>query len=1296
MSRRGTDFETIRSEGGLLPSDLLRRVTDPTEKLAGTRPEDYGLPHEERLTEVITPAWNRLRKHWSEFRQAAASLPDGEPGTGLTNDKWSLPLLRELGFGLLPTSAGPEISGRTYAISRFFGHVPVHLVGCGLSLDRRAAGVRGAAAANPHGLVQEVLNRSADCLWGVVGNGLRLRILRDSQSLSRQSFLEFDLEAMFAGEIYSDFVLLWLVAHATRFVPLESDKPDSCWLELWTKEGNKQGTRVLGDLRVGVERALQILGEGFTSHSANMRLREALRAGTLSLVDFHGQLLRVVYRLIFLSVAEDRTIDGQPLLHPRDESEHGRLARQRYLTHYSTTRFRELASSIRGSQHADLWRQFQTVVGALSGDMTFVAAREKLALPALGSFLWAASSTVALTECQLTNYDLLEAIRHLAFTRRGKVLRSVDFKNLGAEELGGVYESLLALTPQISADGARFSFAELAGNERKISGSYYTPESLVQVLLDSALDPVVTKATQNCAAGDAERAILAIKVCDPAVGSGHFLVGAAHRLARHLSHARAFAQGDSAPSPLLYQHALRDVIGRCLYGVDANPMAAELCRVSLWLEALEPGKPLSFLDHHIRVGNSLLGTTPELIAAGLPDKAFSATDGDEKQACAFLKKRNEAERKGVGPLFAREDAEMQLRLQQAASTLEELPDDRPEDIRIKELAFRQHEQTDEFRNKKQLADAWCAAFVIRKYFVEGSRQKEAFGITHSFLTLIANHRIASDDAPLIHEVERLASAYGFFHWHLSFPEVFARGGFDAVLGNPPWKLTEDDSRLEVEADSSIDADLAIAAASNELKRERGFFARSGRFPRSGQNRLQLARLFSELFDLIRGPHGAAGIIVPSTLTVNAFDRVLWSSWVHQKQLASVWDFVNFDLLFPEVDARQKFAVLCLGADRRDKFRARCWMTDPAQVISEPDEVVELSEADLIRYSGDELALPHFRRYSDLVRLDAAITSFGRVSESSEWRTDYLLLGATNDRVFVEQRRRYDAEVSRREAMVASSDWVPVYEGKMVGVLDHRVARVVWKAKNAKRRAQEEPLSDAEKANPNVIATPLWEVPRALVASRDTQYADRGWALALCDVTSALNERTALSAAVPLCFATHNLPLITVCEGDARASLLFLGILSSLALDYFARLRVATNHLTEGIFRSLPIPSPNYIRELSVILFGDEWGVARRALELSYTCVDLAHLGEQTRWCDKPYTWDPERRLLLEAELHAFGFAAYGISTVEASQIMLDFGILRRKDEREYGRFRTHDLVCAQLEMWGSAKIGPTIVKELAG
>ena len=330
MARREPQLQAIRSEGGLLPPDLLRRALDPRSGLSGMKPEDYSLAAGERLNETITQSWNRLRKHWAEFRSAAGHLPEGEAGTGLTNDKWNLPLLRELGFGLLPASAGPEIGGRTYAIRRFFGPVPIHLIGCGLSLDRRAAGQRGAASVNPHGLVQEFLNRSEAHLWAIVSNGFRMRILRDNQALSRQSFLEFDLESIFSGELFSDFVLVWVMTHASRFTPRDGDRPETCRLEEWTREAERQGARALGELRGGVEHALQSLGEGFASHPKNSALREVLRSGEFDLGDFHGQLLRVVYRLIFLFVAEDRMLDGQPLLHPRDDSDAARTAREHY------------------------------------------------------------------------------------------------------------------------------------------------------------------------------------------------------------------------------------------------------------------------------------------------------------------------------------------------------------------------------------------------------------------------------------------------------------------------------------------------------------------------------------------------------------------------------------------------------------------------------------------------------------------------------------------------------------------------------------------------------------------------------------------------------------------------------------------------------------------------------------------------------------------------------------------------------------------------------------------------------
>ena len=984
MARRCNrqEFQTIRSEGGLLPPDLLRRLIDPRSKLPGVRPEDYALTARERLNEAVTQSWNRLRRHWTEFRAAAANLSAGEAGTGLTNDKWSLPLLRELGFGLLPATAGPEIGGRTYAIRRFFGPAPVHLLGCGLSLDRRAAGQRGAASANPHGLVQEFLNRSDAHLWAVVSNGLRLRILRDNQALSRQSWLEFDLEAMFSGEVYPDFVLLWLVAHATRFAPRDGGPPDgsppdggrpeTCWLERWTREADRQGARALGELRGGVERALEILGAGFTGHPKNAALREALRAGAIRLDDFHGQLLRVVYRLIFLFVAEDRLLDGQPLLHPRDDSDAARTARERYAAHYGAARLRDLAGRIKGSRHGDLWRQFQVPVGALSGDSAFETARRALALPALGSFLWDPASTAALNDAELTNHDFLESLRRLAFIRQGRVLRPVDYRNLGAEELGGVYESLLGLTPQLGGDGARFTFAEFAGNARKTSGSYYTPDALVQCLLDTALDPVVEAAIRGKTGAEAERAILDLKVCDPAVGSGHFLVGAAHRLARHLARVRAHSAGDSEPSPLLHQHALRDVIGRCLYGVDRNPMAAELCRVSLWLEALEPGKPLSFLDHHIRVGNSLLGATPELVEAGLPDEAFKPIQGDDAKVCSGLRRKNRVEREDVQQVMDLMVAEPRPEYGSIASLsrdIDESPDDTLDDVRRKEARFRRLIVSPRYRQKQRAADAWCAAFVwpkragddpalcittrtvrrLQANLDSGAGFGSAAGLdlgpgTNPVRSPGAGPRTGLDsDADALspaqyREVERLARRYRFFHWDLAFLEVFENGGFDCVLGNPPWERVKLQEKEWFSERKPEVADAPTAAARkrmiqalktddfplyrrflDDLRESEGWshlMRNTGRYPLCGRGDINLYAVFAEAMRNVVNERGRAGCVLPTGIATDDTTKLFFQDVMETGSLASLFDFENRNRIFPDVDSRMKFCLFTVGSGQR--------------------------------------------------------------------------------------------------------------------------------------------------------------------------------------------------------------------------------------------------------------------------------------------------------------------------------------------------------------------------------------------
>lgn len=287
MSARSSDrFPSVRTEGAILPVDLLQRIAAADNGLDGLTPASYHLIEGEKLNEATNRAWNRLLGVWNAFQHAAEKLPDGNSGANVTLERWLLPLWQELGYGRLIPAKPIELDGKSYPVSHTWSHTPIHMVGCRADLDRRTTGDDGSSQPSPHSLVQELVNRSEDLLWAFVSNGLRLRILRDSSRLTRQAYVEFDLQAMFDGKVYTDFALLWRLCHQSR---VEAVKPHDCWLERWSKVAQKQGLRVLDQLRDGVERAIAALGRGFLAAPTNSALRQKLRDGTLAAQDYYRQ-----------------------------------------------------------------------------------------------------------------------------------------------------------------------------------------------------------------------------------------------------------------------------------------------------------------------------------------------------------------------------------------------------------------------------------------------------------------------------------------------------------------------------------------------------------------------------------------------------------------------------------------------------------------------------------------------------------------------------------------------------------------------------------------------------------------------------------------------------------------------------------------------------------------------------------------------------------------------------------------------------------------------------------------------
>ena len=342
--------------------------------------------------------------------------------------------------------------------------------------------------------------------------------------------------------------------------------------------------------------------------------------------------------------------------------------------------------------------------------------------------------------------------------------RRVNYAALDVEELGSIYESLLDFHPAIDADAAgQPVFALIKGPERKTTGSYYTPPQLVAELIKSALDPVIAERLASAPAGERERALLSIRVCDPASGSGHFLLAAARRIGKALAQERT---GEAEPAPEHVREAIRDVIAHCIYGVDKNPLAVDLCRVALWLESHTGGKPLSFLDHRIRCGDSLIGVFDlASLEEGIPDEAFKPLEGDDKMMARELARQNSDEREGQHDLLVWEPKAVLAGFTRASRTLDQVGDDTPEAIRRKKEIFERSHTDSAWRRQREACDLWTAAFFQ-------PLRPDTPAITSGAL---ADHLAGRANSRLVAMARNLALTHRFFHWPLEFPEVCSRG-----------------------------------------------------------------------------------------------------------------------------------------------------------------------------------------------------------------------------------------------------------------------------------------------------------------------------------------------------------------------------------------------------------------------------------------------------------------------------------------------------------------------------------------
>ena len=1251
---------------------------------------------------------------------------------------------------------------------------------------------------SPFALTQELLNASSDYLWGMAFNGYSLRLLRDVMSFSRPSYVEFDLEAIFEGDNQAEFSHLYLLLHSSR-THVDSLTGLNVW-EHWLNLCVEEGIPAREQLGQSMQEALVCLGTGFlrAKGAGNDALRAKLANHELSAQDYNHQLLRLMYRFLFIFCLEERGI-----IHTRptkesiaqklatlqahalqdkfaaerqertlDESERtpdepeqsfldlnwGQvevpelkdvepITRQRVLRDYHRAcalydqayalhRLRDMALKQRlFTNYQDLWASIKVVLKALS------QGEEILALPALGGLFTADQCPDLMApDVNLTNADLLQAMKLMRWATLQGVVTVIDYRNMNTEELGSLYEGLLELVPKVQWGDAhnrtsfRFGYAQANANERKSSGSYYTPDSLVQSLIKTALDPVIEQKLKDNP-NDPETALLSLKVIDPACGSGHFLLAAARRIAEVIMKQKAFM---GAPAPVEYRKTLHDVISHCIYGVDLNPMAVELARMALWLEGVAENKPLSFIDHHLKVGNSLLGVMDlDVLKLGIPAAAYTeqkpigkgeyALTLSDKTVCSTLKKRNTKERKvfdqnildtGLGDLGS------------VGNSLAHLGYKNIDELTADTITAEERKATQNARNQKAIEESvgfkacnlLLAAFLSKK-----TQATEHLVPTTKDLDLLMTdpEGYANSHQDILDHANKVCAENHVLHWPFAFMEVMDQGGFDCVLGNPPWEKPQLEDKqwfaqvcpeianastgalrekmIGLLAQGELTSSYSVTFGVDRLDEDQKSFEHNlfvkyvkdnyqswvpttfqhlaqddgGRFKLTGFGRVNLFAHFAELALDIKNQSGTVGMVLPAGILIDDSTKRFSQEVFSNNLVKSAYHFNNTSGIFPDVHSSYSFILLTLGYN--DQSDCVFYATLPKH-LDEVNRHVSFEHGDialinpntktalLVRSEYDlELCRKLYRKVPILIKENDAGQEL-----ANPWRIQTAsLFHMTNDSGLFTS---FDLS---HVSLAQEQNYVPLYEGKLFTQFDHRFASFDYNKQGVLVDAQNVVLSNKQK--PSFRVLPRFWVKASEVQARWSQKSwDAPWAIVWRDIARATDERTVIASVIPAQYGVGNTAAVLMPHADAKLASCLLAMLNSLIVDYVERIKQSSAHVNRFYLKQLPILPPEAFKPEDVEF------IASRVAMLTRTADDINAV-----WLTEypAYTFqEPRERLMIRAQLDAYIAKMYGL-THEELQYILDpkevmgpkhpsetFESLKNKEIKLYGEYLTQRLV----------------------
>ena len=972
-----------------------------------------------------------------------------------------------------------------------------------------------------------------------------------------------------------------------------------------------------------------------------------------------------------------------------------------------------------------------------------------IGLPPYNGGLFDRERTPLLGNVRLGDQVMADVIDALSFEQTPTGRRYINYRDLSVQQLGSIYERLLER--ELVRDGETIAVRPNVF-ARKGSGSYFTPHDLVHLILRETVEPLIQSrvdefsgAAEELAAGrapgndeiaalerlDPAERILELRICDPAMGSGHFLAGLvdylADRVIAVMAEAEALVDGYASPLTSRIDDVRRTIVDnagdrgwtvdpdglddrrivrrivlkRCVYGVDRNPMAVELAKVSLWLHTFTAGAPLSFLDHHLRCGNSLFGCWTR--------DAFDTAN--RLGSPLFLREPlNEATRAAISMQAVEDltDAEITQADQSAGLFDQILAMTAPLD------AFLSLVHAFEWLNVRD-TDGRTA---LRQYF------QSAFGDPVSIATgevqVTRDSPVHERFIQLLDEAHRIIADERFFNWQPAFPSVWTDwdaaewdGGFDAVIGNPPWdrmKLQQVEwfawRRPDIaRAARAADRRRMIAALHDagdpladeyELASDRATTAvrvarECGDYPLLSRGDVNVYSLFVERAFALVKPEGVVGLLVPSGVASDKTSAKFFKAAATEGRLRALYDFENRKVFFSDVHASFKFCVFVAGRASSDgPSHCAFYLHDVAE-LSDPARRFPLAAEDFQKVNPNTGTAPVFRTRRDadlttaIYRRLPVLVDRSAGGDVKAWPVKYeRMLDMTNDSGLFRQR----AELEEREGAWPSGGnrfdspagaWLPLYEGKMVQAFDHRAASIVVNPENLHRPAQPEPATEEQHRDPDWLPDPQYWVPAA-----ECGWPGPTWVLGFKEITAATNVRTFIAALLPAVGFGNKVPILRP-ETEDRREWLLAANFNATVLDFVIRQKLHAQTLNLYIVEQLPVVP---IETYDEVRFGPKTAadiVREAVLELSYTAHDMAPLAADLGHVNDignvrpPFPWDPERRLHLRAKLDALFFHLYGVTDRDdVRYVWSTFPIVERQNLQAYGRFRSRDLCLAYL------------------